>query len=61
MTSGGVTQDALSKSKFYPCRVCNFRVKANSVLCAQCGKRIHKRCAGVTPRFSRNLLARNVN
>ena len=36
---------------------CSLRVKANSVLCVQCGKWIHGRCAGVTrltPMFSRS-------
>ena len=37
------------------------RVKAKSVLCLQCGKWIHGRCAGmkrVTPLFSRNSTCR---
>ena len=45
------------QSKVDPCRLCSLRVKANSVLCAQCGKLIHGRCAGVkrvTLMFSRN-------
>ena len=33
---GGITKDGMSKSKVDPCRVCSFRVKANSVLCLQC-------------------------
>ena len=37
------------------------RVKPNSVLCLQCGKWIHGRCAGkkrATPKFSRNIKCR---
>ena len=37
----------LSKSKVDPCGVCSLRIKANSVLCVQCGMWIHGRCAGV--------------
>ena len=29
------------------CGVCSLRVKANLVLCIQCGKWIHGRCVGV--------------
>ena len=47
MVSGGITKDDMSKSKFDPCRVCSLIVKANSVLCAQCGNWTHGRCAGV--------------
>ena len=35
----------MSKSKEDPCGVCNLREKTNSVLCAQCGKWMHGRCA----------------
>ena len=38
MVSGGITKDGLSKSEVDPCGVCSLRVKANSVLCAQCDK-----------------------
>ena len=41
--------------------VCSLRVRANSVLCSQCGKWIHGRCAGVkivTPKFSRKFPCR---
>ena len=51
----------MSKSKVDPCGVCSLRVRANSVLCLQCGKLIHGRCAGVkrvTPLFSRNFTCR---
>ena len=61
MVSTGITQDGLSKSKVDPCGVCSLRVKTNSVLCVQCGKWIHGRCAGVkrvTPMFSRNFTCR---
>ena len=47
MFIGGNTKDGMSKSKVDPCGVCSLRVKANSVLCVQCGKLIHGRCAGV--------------
>ena len=58
-----ITQDGFSKSKVDLCEVCSLRVKANTVLCAQCGRWIHGICAGVkrvTPKFSRNLHAENV-
>ena len=42
IVTGGITLDGLSKSK-----VCCLRIKANSVLCMQCGKSVHGRCAGV--------------
>ena len=47
MVSGGITKYFLSSNAVVPCAVCSFRVKANSVLCAQCCKLIHGRCAGV--------------
>ena len=37
----------LSKSKVDTCAVCSLRVKVNSILCAQCGRMIHVRCAEV--------------
>ena len=43
------------------CGVCSLTVKANSVVCSQCGKWNHGRCAGVkmvTPKFSRNSTCR---
>ena len=64
MVCGGITKDGMSKSKVDPCGVCCLREKTNSVLCIQCGKWIHGRCAGmkrVTPKFSRNFHAKNVN
>ena len=59
MVSGGITKDDMSKSN--TCGVCSLRVKANSVLCVQCGKWIHGRCVGVkmvTTKSSRNLTCR---
>ena len=50
-----IAKDGLSKSKVYPCRVSSLRIKANSVLCVQCGRWIHGRCVRVirvTPRIS---------
>ena len=54
LVSGSITQDGLSTSIVDPCGVCSLRVKANSVLCVQCGKWIHGRFAGVkrvTPKY----------
>ena len=59
MVSGGITKDEMCKSNIYPCEVCSLTAKANSVLCLQCGKWIHGRCAGVkmlTAKLSRNCL-----
>ena len=47
MVSADITKDDLSESKDNPCEVCRLRAKAKSVLCVQCGKWIHGRCAGV--------------
>ena len=61
MVSGSITKDGMSKSSVDPCGVYNLRVKANSVLCLQCGKWIHGRCAGVKsiiPKFSRHFTCR---
>ena len=58
MVCGSITKDGMYKSKVDPCWVCCLTVKANSVLCLQCGKWIHGRCAGmksVTQTFSRNF------
>ena len=58
---GGITKDGMCKSKDDPCGVCGLRVKASSVLCLQCGKWIHGRCAGMkraTPKSSRNITCR---
>ena len=58
MVWGDITNDCMSKSKVDPCGVCSLRVKANSVLCLQCGKWNHGICAGVisvTPMFSRHF------
>ena len=54
MVYGGITKDGKYKSKVDPCGLCSLTVKANSVLCLQCGKWINSRCAGVnmvTPNF----------
>ena len=56
MVFSGITKDGMSKNKVDPCGVCRLRVKVNSVLCLQCGKWIHGRCAGVkwvTPVFKK--------
>ena len=37
----------MSNSKVGPFGVCNLILKANSVLCVQCGKWIHGRYAGI--------------
>ena len=61
MVSGSITKDGMSKSKVDRCGVCSLRVKANSVLCVQCGRWIHGICARVkrmTPNFSRNFTCR---
>ena len=61
MVSGGTAKDGMSKSKVDPCGVCSLRVKTNSVLCLQCGKWIHGRCAvvkSVNTKFSRNISCR---
>ena len=58
MVCGGITKDGMSKSKVDPCGVCSLRVMSNYVLCLQCGKWIHGRCAGakkVSPEFSSNV------
>ena len=61
MVRCGITKDSLSKSKVDMFDVCSLRVKANSVLCLQCGKWIHGRCAGlkmVNVKFYRNFTCR---
>ena len=47
MVNGGITMDGLFKDKVDPCGVFSLIAKANSVLCVQCGKWIHGRCARV--------------
>ena len=47
IVSVGSTKDVLSKIKFGPYEVCSWTVKANSVLCVQCGEQIHGRCSGI--------------
>ena len=58
MVCSSITKDGMSKSNVDSCEVCSLKVKANSVLCLQCGRWIHGGCAGVkmvTPMFSRNF------
>ena len=58
MVSDRITKDGLSKSNVVPCGVCCLGVKANSVLCVQCGRWIHGRCAGLkrmTPNIPTNF------
>ena len=45
--SSGITQDGLSKGNVDQCGVASLRVMVDSVLCVQCGRWIHGRCAGV--------------
>ena len=52
----------MSKSEVDPCRYCSLRVKVNSVLCLQCNKWIHDKCArlkSVTPMLSWNFACTN--
>ena len=51
---GGVTKVGMSNSEANPCGVCSLRVRADSVLCLQCGRWIQGRCDGmksITPHF----------
>ena len=56
----GITKGGMSKSKVDPCGVCSLRVKASSVLCLQCLKWNHSRCAGMkrVTYYSRNFTYR---
>ena len=59
MVSSSITKDGLSKSKVDPYGVCSLTLKANSVLCVQCGKWFHCRSARVkrvTLKFQRNFI-----
>ena len=47
MVCVGITRDGISNSNVEPCGVCGLRVKANYVLCLQCGGWIHGWYAGV--------------
>ena len=61
MVRGGFTKDGMFKCKVNPCGECSLRAKANQVLCVQCGKWIHSRCAvvkRVTLNPSRNITCR---
>ena len=44
--SSDIAMDGLSKGIVYPW-VCNLRVKVNLILCVQCGRLIHGKCAEV--------------
>ena len=46
MVCSAIMEDGMFKSKVDPCGVCSLRAKANTVLCLQCGKWTHGRCAG---------------
>ena len=53
--------DGLCKSNANLCGICSLRLKANSVLCVQCGKWIHGRSARVKsliPKFYGNFTCR---
>ena len=61
MISDGITVSSMSRRKVDPFGLCSLRVKANSVLCLQCGEWNHGRCAwvrGVTQRLSGNFACR---
>ena len=61
MVSGSIIKYGMSKSKVDPCEVCSLSVKANTVLCVQCGNWTHGRCSRVkmvTPKISRNFTCR---
>ena len=47
MVSSSITKDDMSKSKVNPYGACSLSAKTNSILCLQCGKWIHGRCASV--------------
>jgi hypothetical protein len=53
------TEGEVSKSKVDPCGMCGKRVMTNSVLCTNCNKWIHARCAKVkrvTPKLARDFI-----
>ena len=61
IVSGDIMKNGLSESNVELCCVCGLRLKANSVLCIQCGKRIHSRYGEVKrviPNFFLNLACR---
>jgi len=47
MKSSGYTS-TISESGAWPCGVCGKGVAANSILCNECDKWVHRRCSGVT-------------
>ena len=61
MDSVNITKDGLSKNNVDPCGVCSLGVEANLLLCLQCGRWIHGRCAEVkmlTTKVSINVTCR---
>ena len=63
MVTCGIAKNGLSKSKVDSCGVCCLIVMVNSVLCLQCDRWIHGRCAGVkwvTAKFLQILHTENV-
>ena len=58
MVTGGIPKDGLSKHKICPCRISAMKVKGKSVLCVQCGNRIHscKNEEGYINVFKKNCL-----
>ena len=55
----GITTDALCKGEVETYGVSTLIVKANSVLCVQCGKWIRGRCIGekrLTPRLPQKII-----
>ena len=54
MINSSIAKDVMSRSKADSTQVCCLRVKANPVLCVQCGKLIHGRCVGVV-RMTQNF------
>ena len=45
--SGGIIEDDSSNCEVYSYGICTLKVKANSLVCVQCGKLVYSRCAGV--------------
>ena len=57
MVIDSIKKVGFSKSTVDSCVVCSLTVEVNLVLCVQCSKWIHSRCAGVNsmvPRYLRN-------
>ena len=47
MMISGCSEEVPVQSGQHPCGVCGSGVRANSILCTQCGKWCHKRCSGL--------------